>query len=201
MFVEERLPDLIAFGAVGGPRFLTSVGTSTSGYEQRANYWTLERGQWDLSYNYRTAEQTAALIAFFTAVACGRAHGFRYYDHATQEQQGLNEFLGAGDGVLTTFQLRKLYTVDSESYARLITKPVADTVQMTLNGTATTAFTVDTTTSLVTCTVPPGLGVIIRASFLFDVPVRFDTDWLSLRGVEPGLYSWESLTLVEIRDV
>ena len=172
MFLEERLPDLLAFGAVGGPRFLTSVGTSASGYEARADYWTLERGAWDLSYSYRTAEQTAALIAFFTAVACGRAHGFRFYDHATGEQMGTNEFIGTGDAAEETFQLRKVYTTEGVSYARLISKPVADTVRMTLNGVETTACTVDTTTGLVTFTSPPGAGVVVRASFFFNGPLK-----------------------------
>lgn len=201
MFVEERLPDLLAFGAVGGPRFLTAIGSSHSGYEQRDDVWALERGMWDLGYAYRTAAQTATLIAFFTAVACGRANGFRFYDHSTGEQHGTSEFLGTGDGADTTWQLRKLYTTGALTYARTITKPVAGTVQMTLNGTVTTAFTVNTTTGIVTFTSPPGAGVVIRASFEFDVPVRFDTDWLDVRCVEPGLFSWDNVTIVEIRDI
>jgi uncharacterized protein (TIGR02217 family) len=201
MFIEQRLPDVIAFGAVGGPRFLTSVGTSASGFEARADLWTIERGMWDLGYFNRSEEETKALIAFFVAVARGRANGFRFLDHAEGESTGVSEYLGTGDGADATFQLRKAYTQGGETYYRTIYKPVAGTVTATLNGTATTAFTVSTTTGIVTFTSPPGGGVVVRASFQFDVPVRFDVDWLSLRCVEPGVCSWEGVTLSEIRDI
>ena len=39
-------------------------------------------------------------------------------------------------------------------------------------------WTVDTTTGVVTFTAAPAGGVIVRAGFEFDVPVRFDTDKL-----------------------
>jgi uncharacterized protein (TIGR02217 family) len=45
-----------------------------------------------------------------------------------------------------------------------------------------TAFTVDTTTGIVTF-LPghvPDVGVAVTAGFLFDVPVRFDTDYLEV---------------------
>lgn len=199
-FIEQRLPDLVAYGAVGGPRFLTNVGTSPSGYEARADLWSLERGQWDLGFVHRTEEETKALIAFFVAVAGGRSHGFRFSDHAEGEALGVSEFLGTGDSADTTFQLRKAYTQGAQTYYRTVSKPVAGTVTATLNGTPTTAFTVSTTTGIVTFTSPPGSGVVIRATFEFDVPVRFDVDWLNLRCVEPGIYSWEGVTLSEIRD-
>ncbi len=201
MFVEERLPDLIAMGAIGGPRFLTNVAASPSGFEARTELWTLERGQWDLGYSNRSEEETKTLIAFFNAVGFGRANGFRFKDRQTADGfMGTAEFLGNGNAVLTTFQLRKLYTIAGQTYSRTITKPVAGTVSMTVNGAATTAFTVDTTTGLVTFTSAPGNGLPVHAWFEFDVPVRFNTDWLDVTCIEPGLFGWSNVTLVEIRD-
>ena len=202
MFVEEALPDLIALGAVGGPRFLTDVGMSPSGFEQRLSFWTLERGMWDLGYANRDEETTKVLIAFFNAVGCGRAQAFRFKDRQnTDSYTGIAEFLGLGDGIATAFQLRKLYTIVAQTYARLITKPVAGTVRMAVNNVMTEAFTVDTTTGIVTFTIAPGDTFPIHAWFEYDVPVRFDTDWLDLTLIEPGLYGWNNVTLIEVREV
>jgi uncharacterized protein (TIGR02217 family) len=199
-FVEERLPDLIALDAVGGPRFLTDVGTSLSGYERRADFWDIERGQWDLGYANRNEAETLALIAFFNAVACGRLHGFRFKDRQTVDgYTGAGEFLGVGDGLTDTFQLRKLYTVADETSTRPITKPVPGTVRLAVDGVYVESFTVDTTTGLVTLAEAPGEGQPVHAWYEFDVPVRFDSDWLDLLLIEPGLYGWNSVTLVELR--
>ncbi len=57
---------------------------------------------------------------------------------------------------------------------RTITKPVAGTVQVYLDGVEQpSGWSVDTTTGLVTFGVPPTLGVEVTAGFEFDVPVRF----------------------------
>ncbi len=42
------------------------------------------------------------------------------------------------------------------------------------------SFTCDSTTGLVTLTQPPAAGARVTAGFAFDVPVRFDTDDLSI---------------------
>ena len=57
----------------------------------------------------------------------------------------------------------------------------------------------DTTTGVVTFTSPPGNGVIIRAGFEFDVPVRFDTDMLDVTLDIERLGSITSIPLLEIR--
>jgi len=200
-FIETRLPDLIALGAVGGPKFLTDVGTSPSGFEARTEAWTLERGAWDLGYANRDTDTTLALIAFFNAVGCGRVNGFRFRDRQTVDgYTGTAEYLGLGNAVLTTFQLRKVYTIGGSTYYRTITKPVAGTVIMAVNGVPTTAFTVDTTTGIVTFTSAPGNGLAVHAWYEFDVPVRFNVDWLDLELTEPGLYAWNNVTLLELHE-
>jgi uncharacterized protein (TIGR02217 family) len=201
-FIESpSLPAEIALGASGGAMFQTAVTDSTSGYEARAQQWTTERGAYELGYVNRTAAQMEALIAFFYAVAIGRWQGFRFLDYGAGEAIGLDEYLGDGDGTDTTFQLRKAYVQESEVSYRTITKPVAGTVRCTLDGVATTAFTVDTTTGIVTFSVAPGNGVVVRASFQFEVPVRADVDWLQIRSVQRGVYSIENFPLLEIRDI
>jgi len=46
---------------------------------------------------------------------------------------------------------------------------------------------------------PPVKGVVITASFEFDVPVRFDTDYLNASIDNYGSSSWNNIPLVEVK--
>jgi uncharacterized protein (TIGR02217 family) len=83
---------------------------------------------------------------------------------------------------------------------RTITKPVAGTVKVYLDGAEQLAgWSVDTTTGLVTFGVPPALGVEVTADFEFDVPVRFDTDHMAVTIETYRLHSWQQIPIVELR--
>ena len=56
-----------------------------------------------------------------------------------------------------------------------------------------------TTTGVVTFTTAPANGVIVRAGFEFDVPVRFDSDTLDVTLDFERLGSITSIPLLEIR--
>ena len=60
-------------------------------------------------------------------------------------------------------------------------------------------WSLDATTGVVTFTTAPGSGVIVRAGFEFDVPVRFDTDTLDVTLDIERLGSITSIPLLEIR--
>lgn len=60
-------------------------------------------------------------------------------------------------------------------------------------------WTVDATTGVLTFTTAPASGVIVRAGFEFDVPVRFDTDVLDVTLDFERLGSITSIPLLEIR--
>jgi uncharacterized protein (TIGR02217 family) len=60
-------------------------------------------------------------------------------------------------------------------------------------------FGVDHTTGMVYFETPIPPGIHVGATFTFDVPVRFQTDWLAIRCVDPApVYSWESIQLKEV---
>jgi len=202
MFIESpRFPDEIAYGAVGGPQFLTHIVDSPSGAESRQQQWPLGPAVYDLALEHRGEALTRELLAFFRCCAKGQAHGFRFHDFQPGEDRGVQELLGYGNGSHTTWQLIKQYVIGGLAYARPILKPVAGTVVAYVNEVeaAPGSYTVDATTGLVTFAAPPPQDATVRATFLFDVPVRFMTDGLSMRGVAPGVWSWESVQLKEIR--
>ena len=106
----------------------------------------------------------------------------------------------SADGSATLFQLTKSYTSGAQSWTRVISKPVAGTATIALNGTPqASGWSVSTTTGLITFTTAPTAGVAITAGFEFDVPVRFDTDALDVTLDLERLGSITSIPLMELR--
>lgn len=188
-FIESpRFPDDISFGSRGGPTFRTNVVVVDSGAEVRNQQWSYPRHEYDVAFGVKEKSQLENLISYFHVVA-GRAVGFRYKDHADFKScQYSSGTVNSSDCVLTTasdstaVQLYKTYTQGSYVRSRKITKPVTGTVLVSVNGTAltTSQFTVDTTLGIVSISTGYSTGVTIKAGFEFDVPVRFDTDSLSV---------------------
>lgn len=205
-FHEVRFPDNISRGARGGPERRTQIVELTSGAEERNASWANSRRRYDVAYGIRRADDLAAVVAFFEA-RNGRLHGFRFKDWAdfksclpSQSPGPTNQPIGTGNGAATLFQLTKRYTSGAQSWTRAITKPVAGTVTIALNGTPqASGWSVSTTTGLVTFTTAPAIGIAITAGFAFDVPVRFDTDVLDVTLDLERLGSITSIPLLEIR--
>ena len=196
-FHEVRFPPDISYGAVGGPGWSTSIVTTVSGHERRNANWSQARGRWNVAHGLKRREQVAELIAFFRA-RMGRAYGFRFKDWT--DYQALAQTLGTGDGATSAFQLVKHYASGGEIVTRTIAKPVAGTVKLYRDGVqATSGWSVDTATGLVTFATAPAAGVIVTADFEFDVPARFDTDQMELTIETYELGSWGQIPVVELR--
>ena len=205
-FHEVRFPDNISRGARGGPERRTQVVELASGDEERNASWADSRRRYDVAYGIRRADDLAAVVAFFEA-RNGRLHGFRYKDWAdyksclpSQAITATDQQIGTGTGSTQAFQLTKRYTSGAQTWVRTITKPVAGTVRVALGMVEQmSGWTVDTTTGLITFTTAPAGGVIVRAGFEFDVPVRFDTDTLDVTLDLERLGSITSIPLLELR--
>ena len=61
---------------------------------------------------------------------------------------------------------------------RRIYKPVPGSVRVAVNGVDVADIAVNTAEGLIRFNHPPETGAIVTAGYLFDVPVRFDTDHL-----------------------
>jgi uncharacterized protein (TIGR02217 family) len=205
-FHEIRFPDNISRGARGGPERRTQIVELASGDEERNASWANSRRRYDVAYGIRRADDLAAVVAFFEA-RNGRLHGFRYKDWAdyksalpSQAVTATDQQIGTGTGSLQSFQLAKRYTSGAQTWVRTITKPVAGTVRVALGLVEQlSGWTIDTTTGVITFTTAPANGVIIRAGFEFDVPVRFDSDTLDVTLDFERLGSIASIPLLEIR--
>jgi uncharacterized protein (TIGR02217 family) len=196
-FEEVQFPSDISYGANGGPMFLTDVVATVSGYEQRNSKWSQSRAKYNVASGVKTETQWQALIAFFRARR-GKAVGFRFKDWS--DYQGRNEAIGTGDGATTDFQLMKIYSSGSVAVSRDITKPLAGTVDIYIDSILqASGATIDTTTGIVTFDAAPAGGAVITADFEFDVPVRFDTDEMSISMDSFDAGNWSSISLIEVR--
>jgi uncharacterized protein (TIGR02217 family) len=197
-WIDALFPEAIAYGASGGPGFSTDIVSSVGGMEQRNRNWALARGRWEVGLRHRTSAETEAFIAFFYSVAVGQLNSFRFRDPL--DQTLTDAPLGTGDGTTRTFQLTKTYQAGGYSYTRVVSKPVAGTVTVTVDGVPAVGYTVSTLTGLVTFDDAPADGAVLLASGTFDVPVRLSIDDLSgLTYVSVDAYSWESVMLLEVR--
>ena len=205
-FHEVRFPDNISRGARGGPERRTRIVELASGDEERNASWANSRRRYDVAYGIRRADDLAAVVAFFEA-RNGRLYGFRFKDWAdykscapSQTPSATDQVIGTGDGTTTDFQLVKVYSSGSQNWTRTITKPIAGSVTVAIDGVEpATGWSVDTATGLVSFDIAPASGATITAGFAFDVPVRFDTDTLDVTLDLERLGSITSIPLLEIR--
>lgn len=205
-FHEILFPLDIALGSAGGPERRTEIVALASGREERNARWSHSRRRYDAGYGVKTFEALSQVIAFFEERR-GMLHGFRWrdrLDHASAAPgvpvTALDQTIGAGDGETATFQLVKTYGGAFAPYARPIVKPVSGSVRIAVDGVELDdGFTVDVTTGVVTFATPPGIGDAVTAGFLFDVPVRFDTDYLEVDLSAFAAGAIPKIPLVEIR--
>lgn len=201
-FHHVRFPLDVALGARGGPERRTDVVTLAGGGEEHNSRWRHSRRRYNAGYGIKSRADMAAVLAFFEERR-GRLHGFLWRDGLDHSSGGpvptaLDQEIGTGDGVRTAFQLIKRYGAAFDPYLRPIRKPVAGSVLVAVGGVEAGGWTLDETTGLVSFAVPPMVGASVTAGFLFDVPVRFDTDRLDIELSSFDGAEVPSIPLVEI---
>lgn len=207
-FHEVRFPANLSFGSIGGPERRTEVVTLANGFEERNTPWAHSRRRFDAGAGMRSLDDIEALVAFFEARR-GRLHAFRWKDWSDYKScapSGTVSFedqvIGLGDGTAVSFRLSKNYRSGTESYTRPISKPVAGTVRIGIQGdpqVESVHYDVDTATGIVTFVTPPDDGVSVTAGFEFDVPVRFDTDLIQTSVASFQAGDMPSVPVVEVR--
>jgi uncharacterized protein (TIGR02217 family) len=180
-FHEVSLPMPPALAASGGPERRVEVVPLAGGGEARNAVWSGSRRRWEIGSAVTNLASLQALTAFFEARG-GRLHGFRFRDRLDDrsglpgtEVSPLDQVIGAGDGMSTSFVLTKAYG----DWRRRIWKPVAGSVRAAVNG-LEVSVTVDSVMGVITLAEAPAEGAMVTAGFLFDCPVRFDTDRLDV---------------------
>ena len=206
-FDEVRFPVDISRGSSGGPERRTEIVTTASGREERNTRWADSKRRYNAGFGVKSLNDIHEVVSFFEERR-GRLHAFRWKDHldfkssAPQDSiAATDQVIGVGDGTTAAFQMVKRYGSGLRDHVRVIAKPVSGTVVVAVNGMPTANFTVDATTGLVTF-LPgsiPALAAQVTAGFAFDVPVRFDTDQLSINLQNFAAGDIPEIPVVEVR--
>lgn len=170
--LDVRLPPRVEAGFSAVRRASTRVVPLKNGHERRNANWSGKRRMYNTDYASFTDDDIEELLAF-SEITEGQLYAFRFKDWS--DYRATAQPLGTAPGSGTTpVQLQRTYTRGAYSKVRTITKPVASTVVVYVNGTPK-AGAVDDLTGLWTPSTAWSGGTL-TADFQFDVPVRFATD-------------------------
>jgi uncharacterized protein (TIGR02217 family) len=204
-FHEVLFPTALSFGSSGGPERKTEIVTLASGFEERNTPWAHGRRRFDAGLGLRSLDDIHAVLAFFEA-RMGRLYGFRWRDWADHKScapsatpSPLDCAIGVGDGATRAFALAKTYVSGPAIYRRPIAKPVPGSARVAVDGVeVVSGFSLDATRGTVTFDSAPAPGAALTAGFVFDVPVRFDTDRIE---VNLGAFEAGEIPLVPVIEV
>lgn len=192
-FDDVLFPIALGREASVEPAFSTAIVTTAGGAEQRNSDWADARLRFDAGPGLRGEAELRALIAFFRARR-GAAAGFRFEDPFDHEAD--DELLGTGDGARTEFPLLKHYG----EQVRRITRPKPGSVRLWIDGAERLTGWTLAPAGIVRFEEAPAEGGEVRASFGFDVPVRFAEDRLSVSRATFAAGEIASVPLIEIRE-
>jgi uncharacterized protein (TIGR02217 family) len=207
-FHDVLIPAGFEYTSVSGAGFSTIVQETASGHEFRVARQAQGRHRFRLSKALQSATEASGIKAFALGRR-GSLHSFRIKDFSdyTTASDGISDptnadvIIGTGNGTLTTFQLIKVYDITGPAaYQRTISLPVSGTVVVSLDGAASTAFTVSGTGEVV-MNAAPSASVVVRAGCKFDVPVRFTSEvdgWAQLQVDAFEVWSIPTLDCIEV---
>jgi uncharacterized protein (TIGR02217 family) len=200
-------PDGISFGSGGGPTRRTEIAVQGSGHEERNALWKHSRNEYNAGYGIQDLDHIYKIKAFFEA-RNAQEHSFRFWDPLDYKSclpskaiTPIDQRLGVGDGGTQSFQLVIRYHDKISPYVKPILTPRIGSVRVAVDGVEKVRnvdFTIKSLTGIVTFVVPPRRGQRVTAGFMWDVPVRFNTDKLVI-----NLATWQagdapSIPLIEV---
>lgn len=183
---NKVFPETISRGVVGGPEFNTQVTSFRSGGEERNTAWQHPLHSYDAGLGMRGTEDLYKFQEFFYATR-GMLRSFRWKDWAdyrtttdqTKTPTALDQSLGTGDGASYYFRTYKRYG----DYYRRISNPRVNSCLVSFDGDIQDPDTyfVDDQNGTIVFLTPPADGVEVTWGGEFDVPVRFDSDYIPIQ--------------------
>ena len=154
----------------------------------------------------RSDQDVQRLIRFFRARR-GAAKAFRFRDPPDNSSNTMTATptpvdvrIGTGDSKTARFALVKSYGDGADAEVRRISRPVAASLLVAVNGSPRPSGWVLETGGWIRFATAPPNGAIVTAGFIFDVPVRFEGDQLSVTAFGLAAGEIPSVPLIEVRD-
>jgi len=204
-------PCVPGYPAISSPMWSTNITRVASGAEQANQRWAEPIMSYSLPDAVRSMDIFNALWNHWMVMK-GAAHTFPWRDpmdfasvpldapNTIPDISMLDQVIGIGDGVTTSFQLIKTYTAGVYSYVRSISKPIVSSVVVAVDGVSNPSFTVNRNNGVLTFISPPAIDDVITAGYLFDVEVRFAADDVMSGIVRSlGVGGFGSIDLIEVR--
>lgn len=205
-FDDVLFPISIGREASIAPVFSTQTVESLSGHERRSSDWADARLRFDAGPGVRSEADLVTLIDFFRARR-GAARGFRFADPLDNQSaphgeavSPIDQKLGTGDGATSQFQLAKYYGTGVDAQQRLVTRPVAGSIRVAVDGVEAVSGWIHAGGGVVAFDSAPASGALLTAGFRFDVPVRFAEDRLEVSWATFAAGEAPSVPLLEIRE-
>ena len=193
------------------PRWSTKVKRATSGRERRTALWPYPLWQFEISFDVirhrPTNDELAALWTFFNTVK-GQYLPWLFLDptdYANNDPIGASlEYpspFGTGDGTTTAFQVQRyLGAANGFISSAAVLEPVYAPfgMQVFINGTPTTAYTMSANGQITFTTAPAG-GAILTWEGYFYFGCRFLRDDMTFDQIVSQLWSGKSLKFTSLR--
>lgn len=180
--LDAYLAPCPGYGWEGGPTFQTQIEFLKNGDERRNAQWAEARHGFSAPFLNISRDAYRELKRMFLACR-GMTFAFRFRDQLDYE--ATDEVFGAGNGAEDTFQLCKISLVDGVEYVRNVyALPAVPVIKV--NGTPTTAFSINLRTGQVQLDTPPAGAAVLSWSGEFDIWVRFATDSLRFSLDDPN---------------
>ena len=193
-FHDISLPKFIEIFAVGRYEFANSYLSTLSGRE----VISLDRENSKQKYlikNCRLSQAEFEQFNNFFRARRGMQFAFRFRDHS--DYQVNKQFIGKGDGIISEFQLFKLYDDPVSPYIRNITKPVKNNVKLYIEN-EEIMETINYDTGIINLNRALPQNQTLVADFIFDVSVRFNNDYFEYSYCDDGSIELSVIELVEI---
>ncbi len=199
-FFEKRFPVGISRGAVGGPGYDNDIIAFHNAREVTISNRDSGLGAWDVVHGIKYIEEFEELLAFFRTMR-GDAHQFRYKDWL--DYTFLGQVLGTGDGSKQQFNITKTYGDGTNDEVRRLYKIVQNSVDVPetvyLDDVPQgSGFSIDYNNGIVTFTVAPALGVVVKMDGEFDVPARFGIKQMKARWEDYNVVTWGQIMVLEV---
>lgn len=175
------------------PVWSSRVQTAASGRDQVAELWSYPLYKFTLTYEVLDSDQLALLTGFFNACR-GRSRAFLFTD--PEQNTVTNGQFGTGTGSVSHFQLLRSIS----GFAEPVLAPLSVTA-VRLGGLtlATSSYSVDPLTGVVTFTSPPAAGAVLTADFTYAFRCRFLADQAEFAQFAYQLYALRRIEFQSIK--